>query len=1351
VSFFSLSDYFLYHLLYIYITVRYSSLSFTARERFQKTLDDIADQNNIARSPRIDRQRPTPHKEVTDDDVNSLLQRLDHLGTSSSSTSSNLFSPMVTAPKPTANVLLRGSGQDSATFHNTAAVSTTSLTMAGGDAVRHHAQAVPIDRTPPPAPMTTRTTTTTTTTMTNAKTEHDHSWMLAKVGSVASGGQVHTNLQSFSPTPKREDAGGNHDLEQERDWLQREIAREEERMRRLKAKRAGVVVVEGEPATVSPLVSSSGDPNEANPIENQTDDFLKRWRARDIENELSLSYEGHEDQGKEASGIFTRSPTQSGWGNSLHGQSSSPRSERSSEVLRKAEAAMARAEQAMLSFNDRGLDGEGSSDGETKDSGNGDDNDEEQHEVTATEEANMMGLEEVDLAGRYLEMSARDRSLYKDEFLEDERDKAWEYYEDGDEYYQDYDDEDGNYDEDGYYERDGPMPIPRRQRTSSPRKKITKRRISPTKQTLRTSRSLFAERTAGRSVTNNSLNKTSRKAKDQQSHRAQRSLFAKQKQPTSFSELDPRDEIIASLEKTQELQRLKLEAITAERRMQKQQGQRRRRRNDEEKSTSPRNGNLRRKRYPRRRHPSRRDVDEEEYWDDEDEEEEEDYGADLSPRRHRRRRRRRQRREKSDEQDDEYEQDEQDERVELKMQSKKMSMNISRKESIGGYKTLDQYLKHVDTKRSEDVKESTPVGPSNTSSSISSLLHRPPPKRSTEAKEELQSYKQQAVALERRRRRQVEAKRTRELQDLRRKASAKARRLNEEKRCSLSIQMAWRRCVARKVLYFKRERRKKVEVEAARRRWEISQEYRSAQHVSDATPPSNNTMTVTMAAQGFAMNRATLPPPALSSPTITDTSIGITSGASTCTSTGTLQQQQHPPHQVYKPQTVDSPSPASPHILQEQTGATPFYSPQLSDNGEFTIGQQQQQPQHQQQQQPQQQPRQQWQQQPTSASKRRRRSLQPLTALVLGFRVRLFMRSPKVNTLLKQIRDTDDMLQSIPNNDDPLRQPLMKQLYGIKAQIADLFIPSQRRGSGYRLSFGQVFAEEMGRVHRAKVAMATTSSSTASSSGSSGGSSGGGFPGDRAVSKKSVKRGMTARERTKKYNEELRKRRKQGGDVAAASASSSSSSFSARSSKRKENTAIKPWQTPRNSDKTVSKQAEYEGTAQESQADNSNNNGAAASVNLSGASNRDRVWFDEGGFNLPPVSATKEATAVVFQILSARDLYGVPRAPDPEPGPRDPFVSIEMIVNVPGVGERALHQKSSIKTAVKQSTLNPKWDEDLGLAFSTDSTMKETTKINIRVEDNDRFNKQSFLGCITYVLSFIYPYSYVPICYFNCC
>ena len=137
---------------------------------------------------------------------------------------------------------------------------------------------------------------------------------------------------------------------------------------------------------------------------------------------------------------------------------------------------------------------------------------------------------------------------------------------------------------------------------------------------------------------------------------------------------------------------------------------------------------------------------------------------------------------------------------------------------------------------------------------------------------------------------------------------------------------------------------------------------------------------------------------------------------------------------------------------------------------------------------------------------------------------------------------------------------------------------------------------------------------------------------------------------------------------------------------------------------------------------------------IKGASNRDRAWFEEGGFNLTPVATSNEATAIVFQVLAARDLYGVPRAPDPDPGPRDPFVSIEMLVHVPGVGERALHQKSSVKTSVKKSTLNPKWEQDVGLALSMNEEMKRSTKIVIRVEDNDRFAKQSFLGCVVLTL-----------------
>ena len=298
---------------------------------------------------------------------------------------------------------------------------------------------------------------------------------------------------------------------------------------------------------------------------------------------------------------------------------------------------------------------------------------------------------------------------------------------------------------------------------------------------------------------------------------------------------------------------------------------------------------------------------------------------------------------------------------------------------------------------------------------------------------------------------------------------------------------------------------------------------------------SRNTMTVTMAAQGFTMvpnNKNTFPPSPLAAPIL------LPPPPSQQQKQQQQQQQQQPQNTTTTATTLLSPPP---HHTSNSPHSNTFRSPQP-----FTGMQQQQQQQQQQ----------------LSPPQQRKRSLELLTALVLSFRVRLFMQSPKITTLLKQIRDTDEMLQSM-SNDDMLRAPLTKQLRGTKAQLIDLFVPSQRKGNGYRPSFGQVFAEEMGRVRRAKASMAAASASTASSSSSGGG-------GERAVSKKSQKRGMSARERTKKYNNELKQRRKQNGTNGSKDSLSitvpddNASSSSTTSTRNKRMDGPKPWQTPRN-------------------------------------------------------------------------------------------------------------------------------------------------------------------------------------------
>ena len=210
---------------------------------------------------------------------------------------------------------------------------------------------------------------------------------------------------------------------------------------------------------------------------------------------------------------------------------------------------------------------------------------------------------------------------------------------------------------------------------------------------------------------------------------------------------------------------------------------------------------------------------------------------------------------------------------------------------------------------------------------------------------------------------------------------------------------------------------------------------------------------------------------------------------------------------------------------------------------------------------------------------------------------------------------------------------------------------------------------------------------------------------------------MAARERTKAYNEQLKQRRKGEGTTATTTAKSRPSG------------PAKPWQTPK---RTKKKKTIKEGDTGSNVVESVAHNAPAPAALATNTSSSDQAWYDEGGFGLPPVEQEENATAVVVQVLAARNLYGVPRAPDPE-GMRDPFVSIEMVVDVPNVGKKAIHQRSSVKTSVKLSTLNPKFEESLGMALPKDVVLKHASTIIVRVEDNDRFNKQSFLGCVVYV------------------
>ena len=110
--------------------------------------------------------------------------------------------------------------------------------------------------------------------------------------------------------------------------------------------------------------------------------------------------------------------------------------------------------------------------------------------------------------------------------------------------------------------------------------------------------------------------------------------------------------------------------------------------------------------------------------------------------------------------------------------------------------------------------------------------------------------------------------------------------------------------------------------------------------------------------------------------------------------------------------------------------------------------------------------------------------------------------------------------------------------------------------------------------------------------------------------------------------------------------------------------------------------------------------------------------------------------------MAARELYGVPRAPEPQ-GMRDPFASLQMTYEDVSRGiVKTIHPKGANKTAVCSQTLNPSWHTDIALALPSSSSlpieerelMLERLFLTLRIEDNDRFNNQKLLGCLRYVL-----------------
>ena len=92
-----------------------------------------------------------------------------------------------------------------------------------------------------------------------------------------------------------------------------------------------------------------------------------------------------------------------------------------------------------------------------------------------------------------------------------------------------------------------------------------------------------------------------------------------------------------------------------------------------------------------------------------------------------------------------------------------------------------------------------------------------------------------------------------------------------------------------------------------------------------------------------------------------------------------------------------------------------------------------------------------------------------LLALVRGWQVRAVLACPRVQTVLRQIRDTSAALEDMSNSgadptSDPLWKPMEAQLRAQKSELHGMLFP---QGAG----IGQVFATEYARIHRAKEIM----------------------------------------------------------------------------------------------------------------------------------------------------------------------------------------------------------------------------------------------------------------------------------------
>ena len=338
-----------------------------------------------------------------------------------------------------------------------------------------------------------------------------------------------------------------------------------------------------------------------------------------------------------------------------------------------------------------------------------------------------------------------------------------------------------------------------------------------------------------------------------------------------------------------------------------------------------------------------------------------------------------------------------------------------------------------------------------------------------EKRKELSLYKAQAMSIEKKRRTAAAAKRQRATESIRRKAAQRARRQKQRANGIITLQCWWRCVTARRSFVRRKQRRIQAAIASQLRLTTHNFPFRPSEGnhgLDDASLIHTHAASIDAVSMGPVMAPGGLPLITTNQQILPPSPHLINSAHRHYQQTemgdvGHLQAPQAPQAPQTDPRFSPPPQVASPpHLyappLSQATGArmADEFLSQISPNAlrgaSDVAANRSRNPNA----------------SPASVQDSHHAAPAKLAAVVKGHRIRSFMRTQKVQNLLRQVKDTSKMLVDITQNGqgtaDPLWKPMHTQLRSQKQELYSLFFPT------YPDTFGIVYAREMRSIRVAR-------------------------------------------------------------------------------------------------------------------------------------------------------------------------------------------------------------------------------------------------------------------------------------------